>query len=111
MTAIDIAALKALLEAATPTPWQLEADSEFGYVYARRGREMLLAIQVAVCEEGPEADHEANVTLIVAAVNALPELLAVYEAACKWRECDENAGKCLGNCLHDLADAVDASKP
>lgn len=90
-TAIDIAALKALLEAAAPLDWCVSEEWEDEYADDKKWRRINsnsdVSMEAAIAELGDwNQDGAANASLIVAAVNALPELLAVYEAACNWRK-------------------------
>lgn len=64
--------LRALLKAATPGPWR------YSKPYVRYGQRHI------ICEvrgQGTVADYDKNALLIAAAVNALPHLLDVAEAA------------------------------
>jgi len=54
--------------------------------------------------ERDKADCEA------AAVNALPELLAVYEAACAWRDASPPCREAFADRDADLTDAIDAAR-
>lgn len=67
---LDVAALRALLEAGTPGPWSLDPCSNGGAIL-RRGQDSVRHMQSHL-QIAPESDAE----LIVAAVNALPALLA-----------------------------------
>jgi hypothetical protein len=75
----DIEGLKALLEKATPGPWKV-ADK-----VATVGGDRYLVIThpagwVSLIMEGDDGRDEADAVLIVAAVNALPDLLATITA-------------------------------
>lgn len=77
MTAVD--KLRALLEAATPRPWQEAVDD-----HGRKGVDVGVwspsAVQYVVETLVPGNDNaRADAALIVAAVNALPELLDALE--------------------------------
>jgi hypothetical protein len=80
---IDLPALRSLLAAATPRPWRVEDR--------RPPRIDGLDRNVAAYSEGDYGWKVSDLTaadadLIVAAINALPQLLSVYEAALAWRE-------------------------
>ncbi len=87
MTApLDLAALRALLERATPGPWQVDLERErhaLKEVCVVFGTDIKSAVVPAIRSKGPlrrsplttEATQTANLHLIVAAVNALPALL------------------------------------
>lgn len=66
---LDVAALRALLEAGTPGPWSLDPCSNGGAIL-RRGQDSVRHMQSHL-QVAPESDAE----LIVAAVNALSGLL------------------------------------
>ena len=85
----DIERLRALLAEATPGPWGL--DSEFG------GSRGLVIGPLPENTEDPnwttetvafEIERDADATLIAEAVNALPALLDVAEAARVYLACD-----------------------
>lgn len=80
-------------------------DYVLGVAAARSSDAYGMWRSVASCTEldGQEAH---NAALIAAAVNALPELLAVYEAACAWR--DEDMPR--AEALHAVVDAIDAAR-
>ena len=73
---VDIHALRALLEAATPRPWSEGRAGNCSVVHFD-GDDVRGVAAVA---------NVHNAALICAAVNALPALLAVYEAACALRD-------------------------
>lgn len=107
---IDIQRLRELLATATPGPWWLSASRVA----------VISADSVLVCSVNritPQTDLE----LIAAAVNALPQLLAIAEAATAWgqtmctkpRECThgDHASDCdLGAAEIRLLAAVDAAR-
>lgn len=74
----DLEPLKAALAAATPGPWVNGSHNEHGVV---RSPEHGL---IAQC--GPYGKQDADARLIVAAVNALPALIAEVEALREVRE-------------------------
>ena len=69
---INLDALKALDQAATPGPWTA------GGPYVRR-HEVVVAQRLPFVELTSDTEGEANATLIAAARNALPELVAEVE--------------------------------
>lgn len=86
-----IAELRALLAASTPGPW--DADEE-GYVRTMIGQDRYT---VADCS----FRYEEDAALICAAVNALPALLEIAEAARRVTESDDDC-----TALVDLGDAL-----
>ena len=87
--------LATLLAAATPGPWRhTPTDGNYsgpvinGVRRPGTGTGSIAAFSVSL---GDGYGQDSNLTdedaaLIVAAVNALPQLLAVFEAACAWRD-------------------------
>lgn len=73
MTPAEIAALRSLAERATPGEWRVDGEDLRALV---RGADLTI---VAVRHRLHAELHEANAALIVAAVNALPRLLALAE--------------------------------
>lgn len=82
--------LRALLEKATPGPWghtahEVEGDSPCGGENCPfeddHGEGETHGFVIASCDVDYETDRENDAALIVAAVNALPALLDVCEAA------------------------------
>lgn len=104
MALIDNTKLRELLAASKATlPWADGGADHYAYVNDGEGNE------VADCGDGRGLD---NAALICVAVNALPELLAVYEAACAWgcagcNPCGEPGCECT-ECR--LWSAVDRSR-
>lgn len=84
----DINKLRRLMERATPGPWEAVFEPEFAGVFS--------------ADDGPHVCNarHANAELIVAAVNALPDLLAELETLRR-----ENA-ELLDEYLEYLSDAV-----
>lgn len=85
---VDVEALRKLLERATPGPWAYAKSSvdegRARYIDNAAGKDVVYADGY-----GGDCYVDMSVTdaaLICAAVNALPELLAVYEAACALRD-------------------------
>jgi hypothetical protein len=96
--------LRRLLDEATPRPWGQSVSG--WYIDAAGG--------VAIADVHGISDQAlSNAALIAAAVNALPALLAVVEAAQEFR--DEYAGYDDGaearRKLFDALDALDKAKP
>lgn len=77
MTALDLDALLALLDAASPRPWEAPGGHASGAVEDADGRTL-------VYDEG--VPSPADAALIVAAVNALPELVAKAREADRLRQ-------------------------
>ena len=75
---MTIEELKQAYEAATPGPWSWRADINAGEWNLSPG--VLIASETDGTRGGDEID-QANARLIVAAVNNLPKLLKVVEAA------------------------------
>jgi hypothetical protein len=102
MADVDVAALKRLLDEATPGPWSRYPKSR--YILARETH------GDPICVEFHPAVKEADRALIVAAVNALPALLArlasenVARAAQKLRDERDLPSRRMAN-----ADALDAA--
>lgn len=86
-----LAELRSLLAAATPGPWRWYWSQNRAFV------ESDTRTVVEVFDADPEVhggiEHEADAALIVAAVNALPALIAVAEAAEEFAFC--NDGPCF----------------
>lgn len=76
MSDIDIKALRALHEAATPGPWT-STERNYGHAVAVVGS----GWRVALCDTQRPDRNAADAALIVAAVNALPALLDRLERA------------------------------
>lgn len=76
--------LKKLMEEATPGPWEVEENHGTRRIFAE-GHPWAL---VSCCDKlvRPEAESKANAALIAAAVNAVPELLALREEVGRLRE-------------------------
>lgn len=94
MTPADIARLRELLARATPGPWvPKHAKTVFldgGAEHEIRGpRGVTIA---RLYNSGDDARQETNTSLIAAAVNSLPDLLALVEAQ---REALENVHEAL----------------
>lgn len=88
----NLQALRELLDAATPGPWELEMDDD-GYHYRICAPSLTVSFRSINGDEGLLTD---DAQLIVAMHNCLPELLAVVEAA-------EDLGH-SGNCaIYDRA--------
>jgi len=88
--------LRRLLQAATPGPWQAEfasshvgGKSEITEWFVRRDGDDV-AIAADIIDPHDDQPSKANAALIAAAVNALPALLAVAEAAEHWRNAYES---------------------
>lgn len=75
---MDTTELRRLLSEGTALPWRRSAAHN-----TIRLKSDTRAYAIVVCDRVREADHEAeaNAALIAAAVNALPHLLAVVDAA------------------------------
>lgn len=71
--AMSIEELRRLLDAATPRPWTEFAESGDWWVEGADG--------IGVCESNEAWNHQGDVDLMIAAVNALPALLVVVEAS------------------------------
>jgi hypothetical protein len=71
MSTLDLEGLKALLEKATEGPWSLDGSS---------GRDVVWG-QHTIVAFGHGKNDIANTALIVAAVNAIPHLLADLDSA------------------------------
>ena len=112
--------LRRLLDAATPGPWDARATDDWKcqtafYVSTIPGSGMQHDGQRGRRDVAYVAASDANTDLIAAAVNALPALLAVVEAAEEWREAlwndDDNltqkrkANEALG-AMHVALDAL-----
>ena len=99
-----IAKLRELLAAATPGPWRKDGYKDIWSGTDRETRQFLGAMACA-CET-----CETNAALIVAAVNALPALLAVAEAAQntvgQWEDCYGEADPDV--LFYNLGEALDA---
>lgn len=98
---IDVKKLRELLAAGTALPWKWDDHPWFGrdLIHEQPWKNV---IHVAHCSHPPDKD------LIAAAVNALDQLLAVYETAQVWR--DSNRGMTtLSGPERALARAVDAT--
>ena len=80
---MDIAKLRELMEKATPGPW----GENVGYISSSTAKEYrgkaIIAAPVAAVHDVVDRreQNKANAALIVAAVNALPSLIARLEAA------------------------------
>ena len=82
---VNVKALRALLDKATPGPWRIYTDPKgrtFGTLYVldpmvKPGDGCAIASDI--CDSDGRSSRE-NAALIVAAVNALPALLALAEA-------------------------------
>jgi hypothetical protein len=72
--------LRRLLDAATPGPWHIHKDNLEDLVCSPSGT-LIAETQLRIPEDA---------ALIIAAVNALPALLAVVEAAHDWRNAYES---------------------
>lgn len=89
MTALppDVERLRALLSAATPGPWQAmnayQWDSIIGDIDGPDDGEMHYESVTDITSHHDRSRH--NATLIVAAVNALPQLLALAEDGRRYR--------------------------
>jgi hypothetical protein len=110
---IDLPTLRSLLEAATPGPWRTELEEpgigDGGYnIRASDGAGLFFAFKDACGDdiENPDAH------LIVAAINALPQLLSVYEAALALTEQVERGGDVGGmsRALAGVRAAVDLAR-
>ena len=76
--------LRRLLEEATPGPWVSFADEPDPlYCVASVGTGPGV---VEICREPEHDERIADMALITAAVNALPDLLAIVETALDWRQ-------------------------
>lgn len=97
---IDIAKLRELLQAATRGPYEARDVAVYG-----EGNTAVCdcSFETKLSGETLEAAR-TDAQLICAAVNALPELLAVYEAACA---CADSGTPMT---YADLRDAVDAAR-
>jgi hypothetical protein len=76
---MTIEELKQALEAATPGPWEVDASSDYGTAVCENGNSFIAAWTRSMHRKN--YPHRANARLIVAAVNNLPALLKVVEAA------------------------------
>lgn len=76
----DLDELKALAEAATPGPWQNEAD-QYGRPKIKDSNGWTLADLCTLAPNGPRFKAPHDAALIVAAVNALPDLISRLEKA------------------------------
>jgi len=86
---LDIPALRALLETATPRPWTLAVrDGDQTWPASIGHDETSFRIAVAMCPRYGLAEFRFDAALIVAAVNGLPDLLDRLEAA--EREAEEH---------------------
>ena len=74
-----LAEIKAALEAATPGPWEVDASSDYGTAVCENGNSFIAAWTRSMHRQN--YPHRANARLIVEAVNNLPKLLKVAEAA------------------------------
>jgi hypothetical protein len=90
---IDVKRIRELLAKAEPTPWEAWGSE---LVATRPGS----YVSLASCQ------HEDDTALIAAAVNAAPQLLAVYEAACRACEVIDSSA---GYITQELYDAVEAA--
>jgi hypothetical protein len=76
--------LRRLLQAATPGPYQSDGCN------VKAGRTPVAMRAIASTEDDVEAQSRATMDMIAAAVNVLPALLAVVEAAHDWRNAYES---------------------
>jgi hypothetical protein len=110
----NISKLKELLDAATPGPWSLSYDSRHNrlYVVASTGDYMIGEKHRNIIASDGDYAGSNNFKSIVAMRNALPELLAVVEAARPLMEKAlevATANDLCGEddpCLHTVADAM-----
>lgn len=101
---LDLTAIKALLEAGTPRPWRIEDRRPPRIDGPDRN--------IAAYSEGDYGWKVSDLTaadadLIVAAVNALPQLLTIATAAFAWRDNGYPADEPL---LFELRAAIDAAR-
>ena len=105
---IDPAALRSLLAAATPGPWDSKGC---GFGDGNKTIGFTNGFQDDTVTTFAKAAH--NAALICAAVNALPHLLAVYEAACTYSKAVHERPYGHVNidfAAHALLSAVDAAR-
>jgi hypothetical protein len=76
---MTIEEIKQALEAATPLPWEVDASCDYGTAVCENGNSFIAAWTRSVHRQN--YPHRANARLIVEAVNNLPALLKVAEAA------------------------------
>jgi hypothetical protein len=123
---LSLPLLRQLLEAGTARPWTVDLDSrgdldedQMPTVHRIEG-----APHMEDYGSGPEEYRDRVVetdgghyepkfhdaSLIVAAVNALPQLLAIAEAACAWRDACLHGTGSRAMALCDLEVAIDSAR-
>jgi hypothetical protein len=102
---IDADKLWALLEHSTiPRDVRCAADG-----FSVQWQRLIDGQPMTVLQNVADAYSCNDAALIAAAVNALPELLAVYEAACVWRDMTPG-GPSISTIVENLCDAIDATR-
>lgn len=100
---VDISKLRDLLAAATPGPWK----PDYGTVTSAVGD--IIGADISYGTPMLELDP-ANAALICAAVNALPELLAIAEAAGDYVDAERTKNRYSAAQYHALLAAFDAAR-